>query len=197
MNGSAGDSQTTTINGGGDVDGEVQVLQGSGDDTSLQHEGSDVLGGVEVGEESTEEDIEIQAPKSRRRQVSQEDKERVMELTIADAHRQGLAAYDGLKIKKLYPKAYAKLSEYMTTKAGILEVMDDETILGILLYSPRIVLFDFFDTNKVYVNVLGGETSWWYKINGQLEDSGFKNRLEAETTGFYKAFEIFEKLLNT
>ena len=196
INGS-GDAEITATNGGGDVDSEVQVLHGNGRAETFSNEGNDILGGTEVGEESSEENIEIQAPKSRRRQVTQEDKERLMELTIADAHSQVLAAYDGLKIRKSYPKAYAKLSEYMAVKAHLPGMMDDETILGILLYSPRIVLFDFFDTNKVYVNVLGGETSWWYKVNGQLEDSGFKGRLEAETTGFYKAFEILEKLLNT
>lgn len=202
MNGS-GNTETPATMGGGHVDSEVQILHGNGRTEAISNEGTELSGGAEVGQEPAKESPEIQAPKSKggQRKISDEEKNARLEATIKNSLENGLASYNGVEIKKLYPKTYKILTDYMSDKAGISGMMDEETILGVLLYSPRIVLFDFFDTNKILVNTEAVKDGWHYNVQAQniqlVSNQAFENRLRAEIPGFMKAFEILEQKLNT
>ncbi len=197
MNGSE-NSEITNGNGGGNVNGEVPILQGDGRVPTLSDERDNVSGSTEVSQEPSQENAQIQAPKSRRGQISPEEREKTLKLMVEDSLKNGLAAYNGFEIKKLYPKTYEKIAEYMGMKAQMPGLMDEETVIGILLYSPRIVLFDFFDINKIYVNTDINLDMWIYKINKpnySHSSKAYSSRLNAEIDGFYEAFKLFEEQL--
>lgn len=184
--------------GRGDVDTTVSILQGDGTRQNISNEGDVLLGRTEVGQEPSQENTQIQTPKSRRgqREVTPEDKEIAIKLAVEDSLKNNLLAINGLDIKKKYPKGYKALATYMGDKAQIPNMMDEETVLGILLYSPRIVLYDFFDLNEIYTNILGLKQSWYVNIDSlkiKHTTPTFSSRVEAEVAGFDKAFEILEK----
>lgn len=200
INGS-GEAEITATNGGGDVDSEVQVLHGNGRAEAIPNEGNDILGGVEMGQESSKENTQVQAPKSRIGEMTDTEKAFALTASVEESNKNGLAAYNGFVLKTQYPRAYNKLVEYMGNKAQIPGMMDDDTVLGILLYSPRIVVFEFFDINEIFVNTkIGIDRKWSYEIDTKHQIYGSKlytTRVLAEVEGFHKAFELLEQKLNT
>lgn len=112
----------------------------------------------------------------------------------------GMPAFDGFEVKAKYPKAYEKLREYAAKKANMgTENIDDELIIGVLLYSPRSILYDFFDTSNIFVNIQRGNVTerFEYRIDtdtsvGELSDTQSTTRTVIEVEAFEKAFEILE-----
>jgi hypothetical protein len=110
-----------------------------------------------------------------------------------------MVAFNGITIRKSYPKSYQLMVEYMM-KVSDLGKIDDETAIGILLYSPRTVLFNFFDSNelRVQINYNDSENTWFYTFNkDNYQAKGYTSRTKAEVDGFDRAFAVLEKRLNS
>lgn len=131
--------------------------------------------------------------------IPDEVKEKAIESYIPAALNANLIAFNSYKIKREYPKVYQKLYDYMFEKAGVNQsAVDDDTISGVLLYTPRSVTFDFLDENGIYLGII--KTSRWaYNIhndNNLVEGlDNFKTRLEAEIKGFDRALYFLENKL--
>jgi len=132
--------------------------------------------------------------------LTNEQMERELDAYIKEYLDKGIVAYNAIRIKDKYPKAYRKFVKYIDSVATIPGVAaDDETMIGILLYSPRTIIFNFFDDNTIFVLPKFAKVNrkWYYEIVLPQADailSGeYDNRTEAEVSGFMKAFEILEK----
>ncbi len=137
--------------------------------------------------------------------TTSETKSLVLDIYVAECIKRDLASYNGFKIRETYPKAFKKLHDYSVEKAGINappEGIDQDTVCSILLYSSRTILFDFFDTNQIYVNISRNRDSgiWNYYIQYDKDNyiesiTGHDKRTPAEVDAYYKAFEILESKL--
>lgn len=119
-----------------------------------------------------------------------------IDMWVEGFRAKGLPAYNGYKLKKEYPNAWNKLLEYCKIQAEGADNVDDETVIGILLYSPRIVLFDFFDREKIYVNTIAPEmgNQWTNTLKSQMS---YNTRTLAEVDAFEYAFLLLEEKLTT
>lgn len=110
---------------------------------------------------------------------------------IEESATEGLIFVNAFKIERLYPKAYASLKDHVKRKLNLPNV--DHMMTGILLYGSRAVLYEFFDEEKVYINVIGSDISWYYTLDSARKShtSGmtYKSRIEAEQAAFEAAFE--------
>lgn len=132
--------------------------------------------------------------------IPDEVKEKAIESYIPAALNANLIAFNSYKIKREYPKVYQKLYDYMFEKAGTQQsVIDDDTISGVLLYTPRSVTFDFLDENGIYLNTNKVKNIWGYTIENDItlleSISNYKSRLEAEIKGFESGLHFLENKL--
>jgi hypothetical protein len=75
--------------------------------------------------------------------------------------------------------------------------IQDDKLTTIIDGSPR-ALFDFFDENKVFIqiNVSNAGTVFSYNINeGDIISGGWNNRRETESAAITSAFELLDKNL--
>jgi hypothetical protein len=75
--------------------------------------------------------------------------------------------------------------------------IQDDKLTTIIDGSPR-ALFDFFDENKVFiqVNISNSGTVFSYNINeGDIISGGWNNRRETESAAIISAFELLNKNL--
>jgi|SRR5882757_77304 len=110
-----------------------------------------------------------------------------------------------VEIKNSYPKAYAKLEEWVkqdyNDSALPKEIKEaftlDNLVTGALTAGYR-SLWGFFDENEIYLFVARDGDSFGYGIgpskNGMMAN-GFDERMEAEIEGFFIAFNLLEKTL--
>lgn len=111
-----------------------------------------------------------------------------------------LPSFSAFEIKDKYPKAYEKLRQFAGEQASMgTENIDDELLIGVLLYSPRSLLYLFFDNHNVFVNIQRGNVTetFEYRIDtdvsiGEISETKSKKRTPAEVAAFIKAFEILE-----
>lgn len=111
------------------------------------------------------------------------EKEAMMEEYVTPALEDGLLAINSYKIKRECPLAYALMKEYMIKRAGFPN-LDDDTIIGALLYTPRNVIYDFLDNNGQFLNIHGAETTWKYTFDPNESFGPFTSRVRAESEGF-------------
>ena len=141
----------------------------------------------EIGETKEVSKTQVQT-----KELTDNDKEAAIQEYLSSALKQGIIGFDGYKIKKTYPCAYQLIKEYMEEKSQ--GEMEDDIIVGVFLYSPRTILFNFFDDKKFYVNIIGKKGSWYFTINDAVV-GGFTSRVECEVEAFHAAFTSLEKTL--
>jgi restriction endonuclease len=164
--------------------------------TSTRFEATIDNGSNRENEAKREESYKIKAE-----DVSPEDA-KSLEIFVAEMNKRNIPSFDGIQIKKNYPKAYKALWDFIEEKGAYQGQLDDGTMIGILAYTSRMITFDFFDSQNMFVLISGAKNKWRYEIyyNDQknLVDSfsqSFSNRTEAEVAGFLKAFELLENQL--
>lgn len=114
---------------------------------------------------------------------------------VKQAIAKGLVAYDVYEIEKKYPKAFLGLQDYIDESANL--PVDKDSLVGIMLYSGRTVVFSFFDRQQIFVNILGYEDKWYYTIEKLCQSTEtYKTRTECEIAAFMQAFAEFENRLN-
>ena len=100
---------------------------------------------------------------------------------------------------KQHPKSAAKLKDWLANE--LQEKPDSEEaemlVVMVLRYNPR-VLYNFFDGNKVFIQVTAfdaaGDILYGYSIVGQPTDmTDYTSRPEAEEAAFREAFKILEE----
>lgn len=126
--------------------------------------------------------------------MTDEEKEEFIERLTSALAESGSLGLNFFKFKRLYPKALAAFEQYCSIKvpAG---VVDEDTLVGILLYSARNIIYDFFDSKEIYINILGSDNSWVWNTEYFKSTNNFKSRVYAETDAFDVVFSNFEKSL--
>jgi hypothetical protein len=126
---------------------------------------------------------------------SEDEKRQLVAEYVEQAIAEGLVSYDAYAIQKTFPKAFLALTEHINEQAHL--PVDVDSLVGIMLYSGRTVVFDFFDKKKVFVNILGADDKWYYTIERLCQSKeDFKDRLHCEIAAFKQAFAELEKILN-
>jgi len=119
--------------------------------------------------------------------------EEVLQEVVDQALKDNLLSLNAITIKNKYPKSYEACKEYMVKKSQF--PPDEETMIGVLLYTPRNLLYDFFDTKKIFVNIHGSDQRWKYSWEANESSSPYGSRVYAEYHGFLEGFERLEKLI--
>lgn len=94
------------------------------------------------------------------------------------------ASVSYVKVKKNYPRALYALKSFILDKSGV--DPSDEILITALAYNPIPTLFDFFDDQKIFINITGAEDKWEYFINSRTPS--YPTRNQATTASFYEAF---------
>lgn len=181
----AGDGQKDVGNGSNEISspGYTETENdgaGSREDTSISQKVSNV---ESTGKESSQDDLSIS-----------QMKEDILEEVIVNALEDDLLALNAITIKNRFPKSYNTCKDYMAAKSQF--PPDEETMIGVLLYTPRNLLYDFFDTKDIFVNINHlSKDSWSFHLNFDNPTKGFAKRALTESAAFYKAFEELEKQL--
>jgi hypothetical protein len=68
-----------------------------------------------------------------------------------------------------------------------------ESLLSIIDDVPR-NLFDVFDTHKVYIDISGLNGVFLWGINGDMNDTLYQTRKEAEKAAIVEAFKLLEEM---
>ena len=134
---------------------------------------------------------EIEAAKNEFENLSDLEKEEYIE----QSGTEGLLSINALKIKRLYPNAYKEAAKYISEKSRISQ--SDDMLIGIFLYGPRTILYEFFDDYGFYINILGSKEKWHYTITSdtiQVVNGGqATSRIEAEKLALNEAFSHVNK----
>ena len=146
----------------------------------------------------TEEDIAAEILRSRQKNPNppSEDEKRLMVAEyVQQAIVEGLVAYDVYAIEKKYPKAYNALLDFIAESANL--PVDIDTVVGIMFYSGRTVVFSFFDKHKIFVNIIGSDNIWTYSFEPTSRaKTSYKTRVDCEVAAFMEAFAELEKQLS-
>lgn len=148
---------------------------------------------------NTAEDVarEIQSsrPAKNPNPPSEAEKIEMVGAYVEQALSENLVAYNAYDLQKTFPKAFAALQEYINGQANL--PVDMDSIIGILLYSGRTVTYEFFDSKKLFVNILGYDDRWYYTIERTCQSTeDYKTRILCEVAAFRQAFAELEKQLN-
>ncbi len=126
---------------------------------------------------------------------SEAEKVEMVAAYVQQALSENLIAYDAYDLQKTFPKAFVALQEYINNQAHL--PVDMDSIIGILLYSGRTVTYEFFDSKKLFVNILGYDDKWYYTIERTCQSTeDYKTRILCEVAAFRQAFAELEKQLN-
>ena len=79
------------------------------------------------------------------------------------------------------------------------EGVSDDNVIGILQGNPR-SMFDIFDNQKLYVEILHETTGFWWKIKDskdhvRLASDPYPTRKEADSEAIIEAFKLLETKL--
>lgn len=126
---------------------------------------------------------------------SEAEKQELVASYVQQALQENLVAYNAYELQKTFPKAFAALQEYVNGQAHL--PVDIDSLVGILLYSGRTVTYEFFDSKKLFVNILGYDNRWYYTIERTCQSiEDYKTRILCEVAAFRQAFAELEKQLN-
>lgn len=116
---------------------------------------------------------------------------------------------DFLQIKARYPKAVAKITEWLFNQEELKSATEDfidpenpegakEQFAGLLIQMDPRKLYDIFDSFGIYVSIRRDGGKFWFDVEGDSTDSISQtagNRHQAEQSGLHDAFELLEKQL--
>lgn len=154
-------------------------------------------GNKEVSVSANDVAAEIQSSRGQKNPnpTSEAEKVEIVAAHVQQALAENLVAYDAYDIQKTFPKAFVALQEYINNQAHL--PVDMDSIIGILLYSGRTVTYEFFDSKKLFVNILGYDDKWYYTIERTCQSTeDYKTRIFCEVAAFRQAFAELEKQLN-
>lgn len=173
----------------------------SGNLTPRQDTVGERVGNEEVlsGDNVSQEDTQISNVQSPTKESPEAElqkaavNEDLLREVVEQALEDNLLAMNAITIKNKFPKSYNACKDYMIVKSQF--PPDEETMIGVLLYTPRNLLYDFFDQKKLFINIHGSDTRWKYSWEANESSDPFTSRVFAEHNGFMEGFERLEKLI--
>lgn len=146
-----------------------------------------------------EKEAEITSiPKEELVELTEEQMERSIDIYLISAKKEGIVSINAFEYKRSFPKAFQELLKYTAKKSHMSEnELNGDTMIGILLYSPRTVLFDFLDDSDIYLNIHGKKNMWKYNIDDKPSEDTYVKRAECEMAGYKAAFQKLEEKLNS
>lgn len=126
--------------------------------------------------------------------ITDEEKEKAISEYVTGAVEDNVIAFNAYKYKRLYPLAYQKCKEFMAKRARF--EPGEDTILGVFMYTPRTIFYEFLDSEKLFINITGSDDEWRYEYNDEAF-GGYKSRVYAEIAGFEEGFNRLNKQLTT
>lgn len=149
----------------------------------------DVTQGKDRGQETNKEEVENLTDYQKFDEINQ---------LVGTSMERGLLSFNNFDIKKKYPKAYNHFVKYLEKKAQY-PIVDEYTVIGILFYTPRMIIFSFFDDQEIFINTNGDKDGWDYYIsygeNDLFTAEGEESRTRTEFEAVYKAFQLLEEQL--
>jgi DNA helicase IV len=133
---------------------------------------------------------EVKAAININENISEEEKEKLIENHIAEATKNNVLAINYLKFKRKTPKTMELLKEWLASKTQL--TMEEEILIGSLMYNPRGVLYDFLDENEIYLTVDHGVNNQW--VSNLNNTNIHLSRVSAEIEGFEIALNRLETL---
>lgn len=124
-------------------------------------------------------------------------KEMALEMYIKQCIEENIMCFNPITTKKNFPAAYNSCVDYMARKANI-PTLEEDTVFGVFLYSPRTILYEFFDEKGIFVNVIGGGDKWSNNVENKYDGivMTYPKRILAEIAGFTAAFKILNENLS-
>ncbi len=148
--------------------------------------------GNQIKGSQTFTEAEVQAAQAHFTGLSDKDKEEYLDQSVVE----DMLSLNALKIKRLYPNSFKLCVEYISEKSRLPQT--DDVLIGIFLYGPRTILYEFFDDAGLYINVVGASNQWHYTITSetiQVVNGGIaKTRREAEKLALEEAFSHLDKI---
>lgn len=137
--------------------------------------------------------VENKTQEQSKNELTPEQRNEAIYKYIEQADDAGVLAINSLEVKKVTPKAYDLCMDFMSTKAGGMN-FDEETIIGTFMYAPRNVFYEFFDENKIYINIMGENQAWKFTFDITISKE-YPTRISAEKTAFMEAFKLLESTI--
>lgn len=132
-------------------------------------------------------------------QIEEQQKRALIEEYIESAAQERILALNGYEVRDRFPKSWKALEEYCQRRSQAPAEIDEDVLLSLLLYSPRLALYDYFDDLKVFINVVGCNEQWNFTItSGQditTDRTSYRSRIGAEKLAFDDAFKTLENKL--
>lgn len=197
-NPNGGDFRKTETSGRGDVyDEQIQQNTRDGAKEVLSDDRTPKNGGDQMVRKSEREESSNPAPSTREVVLSKEEMLKYLEGAVAELTEGQIVSLNSLAIKNKYPLCFQSLLDFSAMKGT--EVMDEETLIGLLLYNARAVTFNFFDFHEMYIYINGMKDTWYYYINQDvdLKRVPYLNRTLAELAGYEAAFTKLEEKLKS
>jgi len=170
---------------------EIGREQVSHDDRNAKTRGTEMVGESE-GQKSSKT-----APTKSTNILNEEQIFDSLEKYVAAALDNEIVAFNSIKIKRTWPESYNELVKFMNERTNVGE-MDDETIMGVFMYSPRTVTYNFFDSKKIFVNIIGSDQHWIYTPeSNESSKEIYPNRTLCEVAAYIEAFNKLEKQLTS
>jgi hypothetical protein len=167
--------------------GSAAEETGSGSkDLNGDNEANSQEGSASISQKDTEAELE-------NKEITDAQKEEVLAGYVEIALGDNLLAFNGMEIKRKFPKAYKAVGAYMDNKSRL--PSDDETIIGVVLYTPRNLFYDLFDSNNLFINIHGSDQRWKYSWEANEASDPFTSRVLAEYHGFMEGFQRLEQQL--
>lgn len=167
--------------------------QGTGEGSSSP--GNDVQQQQEISyDASGKKDSEVK-PKDQQAApvLSRADKEKALDSYTSESVEAGIVSFNWLELVRVFPKAAEKCLNYMIEKSRM--NVEEETAIGIVMYSPRNVFPEFFDSNKIYVNIISDENGFSNNMD-TANIAQYTSRAYAEISAYKTAFAKLEEQLN-
>lgn len=151
-----------------------------------------------AGSNGSETSTESQVDAKMLAQIEQEQKEIALEDYVKQCREADVLVINAFELRKSHPKGYQDTVAYMKSKSQT--VLEEDTIIGVFLYSPRQILLDYFDNKSYHLNCtidLSGQNKpvWGYTINDEISTTKFDSRSQAEYSGYMAVYDLIEKQL--
>ena len=116
--------------------------------------------------------------------------------TIKDSLDKDFSSISFIDLRKKYPKTMQKFKDFIQSiTIPELDAIEDEMLIGSLLYSPRTTMYKFLDSIEMYVLVSPLDKDKWTYSGQPTTEKPYLNRAKAEYAGWYAAWSHLENTI--
>jgi hypothetical protein len=114
-------------------------------------------------------------------------------LNLLEQHPKATAIIKSYYLEKLLSSVNSDIITEEFKEFVLAKGVPMESLLSIIDDVPR-NLFDVFDTHKVYIDISGLNGVFLWGINGDMNDTLYQTRKEAERAAIVEAFKLLEEM---